>query len=383
MGVIISTKEQIDAYFKSEDLGQSSLKSLENGVESFLSNRNEVKTSFYQEKGHFIIGSGVDTILTGQEGQYESETYVSELDKKPSDAIMSMVVHVYSMLIEHLEEDESLESFVLDNGNSLADYQGLLDQARAYQQYNSNLKVETFYSKMITEGDLYFQDLIAAHGKQVVDQTQDFLIKDIVMSLKTHSRTSRFFDRETQQSLVDTDVYYQLPVYFVYKGVKCKALMDLVIVVKNEDGSIKAVFPYDVKTMSGLTRFFPTSVKVRRYDIQAAWYTLALQHFFGQDIVISPFKFIVESTTDLGSPLVFECHESLLNIGRHGRGAMEMIPSAEKPELTSFMLQRPVKGYEDLLEDFIWYEANGWEEDKTVKLNKGFLLLDWNGIKET
>ena len=58
---------------------------------------------------------------------------------------------------------------------------------------------------------------------------------------------------------------------------------------------------------------------------QAAFYTEALYYFKERDepnwkdYKVLPFKFIVESTINPGSPLVFTCSSELLDIGKNGR----------------------------------------------------------------
>ena len=52
--------------------------------------------------------------------------------------------------------------------------------------------------------------------------------------------------------------------------------------------------------MNGDTYHFISSLKTRRYDIQAAWYTLALCDYFAIPLgnpILKPFMFVVESTT--------------------------------------------------------------------------------------
>ena len=100
----------------------------------------------------------------------------------------------------------------------------------------------------------------------------------ITESLRTNPVTKSFFDRETYSKLEDIDVYYQLPIYFEYRGIACKALLDMLFVFKDIDGKVLSVLLVDLKTMAGLTiNFGITSFKSFRYDIQAAWYTEALR----------------------------------------------------------------------------------------------------------
>ena len=81
--------------------------------------------------------------------------------------------------------------------------------------------------------------------------------------------------------------------------------------------------------MGDQTIYFPKSLRQRRYDIQAAFYTEALKSKKEYETYkILPFKFIVESTTNPGNPLVFTCNQELLEIGKSGRNAYNLCDKA-------------------------------------------------------
>ena len=83
MGIIITPQAEIDAYFESSALSQSSLKLLLKGYHAFVENRDSDEDE-KGEKSHLIIGSAVDLLLTGEEGEFQKQYYVSTLEKKPS-----------------------------------------------------------------------------------------------------------------------------------------------------------------------------------------------------------------------------------------------------------------------------------------------------------
>ena len=191
-----------------------------------------------------------------------------------------------------------------------------------------------------------------------------------------------YIARETNNSRkYDIVITQPMPNMTFYRGVDCKALMDLVIVVKEAEGSIIKVKPIDLKTMAGSTLLFNSSLKTRRYDIQGAWYTLAVNSWLrGQDtlsnIVIDPFLFIVESSTHQGTPLVFEMHPDLLILGKSGREAE--INYVSKPEA---VLKQRIIGYDNLLDDYLFYESNDWTLDKRIPVDVSTpILMNWNGI---
>ena len=387
MGVIISSREEVQAYFDSPRLNQSAGKALFHGLENYLSViSDDGEQDYYKEKGHFVKGSAVDMKLTGNGGDYESYHHISRIEKKPTDVLMKVAHKVMETVKEYAETEEvSLSAYLADNGNSLEDYQNELLSVCRDIGYQPNWKDETLIKNVTRDLDEYFKDILEADGKQVLSQEEAFLADDIVMSLTTNELTKRYFDREEQAKDPDLDVYYQKIIYFEYKGVECKAMLDIVIVHK-KDGVPVAILPVDVKTMAGLTLDFDKALKIRRYDVQAAWYTLALLKEFGnaedhsKDPSILPFRFIVESTTHVGNPLVYEMDNSLLFMGAFGRPELTYGNRGQQ-ESTTFVIGRELKGYEHFVNDYLWYEQNGWEKDRRLSnIESGVLKLDWNGI---
>ena len=96
---------------------------------------------------------------------------------------------------------------------------------------------------------------------------------------------------------------------------------------------------------------------------------------------ILPFKFIVESTTNPGNPLVFTCSESLLHMGQFGREAYDI---CDKPyvshEYISYMRFDKIKGFHQLIDDYKWYMENEFEKSRRIVESQGEFQLDWNGI---
>lgn len=375
--LIITPKEKINEYFESDALNQSSLKKLTGGIESYLSQNKEEKNLFYEEKGHFIIGSGVDTMLTGEEGQFEKEYYVSVLDKKPSDTEMSIINFVLADIIEISPEDTEIKE--------LDKYPGSILKAIEEHSWQGNWKTDTRINKIIEVGSVYFEDLKKGIGKQVISSAEHKLITDIVFSLKSNKRTSKFFDRNKIKKTPGLTVYYQLPIYFYYKGVYCKAMLDVLVVMKDSNDKIISVQAFDLKTMHGSTFRFLSQMKTHRYDIQAAWYTEAilaspssfeLEGLIKEDM-LKPFTFIVESNSFPGQPLLYELDKQVLDIGKNGKKDLFVkLPSREYDEL----VKQGIKGFDELVDTYNYQVENDWVEEKIITDNDGVLKIDWNGI---
>ena len=185
-----------------------------------------------------------------------------------------------------------------------------------------------------------------------VKSAEEYLtVRNIVASIKNHKFTKEYFRKAGSE----LEIVYQLPIFFNHKTLDCKALLDMVIF----NHSDKTIQPIDIKTTSGRTVHFPTSFRKYRYDIQAAWYTLALEYYknnniFYSDYKVLPFKFIVESTTDIGRPLVFTCSKEALYAGRYGvEESIQTRIIFPNETIASGNKALKYKGFEELLNEII------------------------------
>ena len=242
--------------------------------------------------------------------------------------------------------------------------------------YQPNWKTETRVAKIVEAWE-YWEDLKAAEGKVVLSQEENDLISQIVMSIRTNPTTSKYFETSKDVEILD-----QLAIYFSYCGIDCKALLDRVIV----DHKNKTIQPIDFKTMGDQTIYFPKSLRQRRYDIQAAFYTEALKSKKEYETYkILPFKFIVESTINPGNPLVFTCSQELLRIGQFGAPKTYLygkIVSEGYDHMSEYksMVTLEIKGFHQLIEDYKWYMEKDFETKKEIVESQGEFQLDWNGI---
>lgn len=381
MGVIITPKEKIDEYFDSSAISQSRLKTLLDGLDSFLKDQQKSeKELYYSEKPHFFKGSGVDMQLTGNDGDFENEFYISKLETKPSDVEMSMIQWVFDALKDEVSIDEI---------GKLGNYLGKIQEAAEVHQWYKGKPGENRIAGFVQRGSLYFDELKDSTGKQILTTEENNTINNTVMSFRTHNRTKDYFDREAQIRAEHVDVYYQLPIYFEYRGKSCKALLDMLIVYKDDQNRITSIIPIDVKTMTGATLNFPFQLKRLRYDIQSAWYTLALESWLEtqqtiDNPVIMNFKFLVESVSQPGNPLIYNLDNSLLSIGRYGRPELIVHASSNTDDFDAVELYNmnytAIKGFEELFDLYTYYTDNDIKEDIRITEAEGIFKLDWNGI---
>jgi hypothetical protein len=388
MSVIVATKEEVLEYYESSALGQSKLKRLLGDLGSF----HKVEDSSAE---HFVIGSAVDCILTNSREAFKEEYYTSEVEKLPSETVVSILQSVHEDLLqdyaEHLEviigqeNPEPVTPFI-DFVGDLKDHPSYILDACDKAEWQPRWGADAKLKNIIEPGTEYFMDLCKAFGKRVISKSQANIIDAIVASLQNSPRTAYFFSRHFFEALPNITIYYQFPIYFEYRGIQCKALLDMVIVERDDEGKILSITGIDLKTMNGNTYYFPSSIKARRYDIQAAWYTLALHSHFavpdGSD-VIKPFQFVVESTTYQGKPLNFIVAKSLLDMGRFGRRAISLHETDmfNGDGMASAIIQQQVLGFEQLLDLYIYHSENGFNEEREIQ-EAGLtpLVVSWDGI---
>ena len=355
-----TSRDTVEKYRELESISQSRLKLLMAGVGVY--NNTEPEEKYYSEKEHFIIGSAVDTLITMGADACKEEYYVSQLENKPSATIMSIVKEVYDIISSESSYVEANADFASEN----IYFRDTILHVADKQEFQKRWKDETRYKKIVEQGQEYWNDLMQSEGRQILSLEQFTLIKTISDSILNHHYIEKYF-----QDAEHLDIFYQLPLQFMYEGISCKALLDMVIV----DHHNKTIQPIDIKTMGDYATNFPISFRRRRYDIQAAFYTEAIAYDYTgwntfKDYTILPFKFIVESTINPGTPLLYKCSKEVLDKGKYG------IPA----ERIGKHVFRKQDGFHQAMKLYKWHLENGFEVDKHVAVNEGNLLLGLEGI---
>ncbi len=355
----------VEDYYINPAISQSQLKLLL-GPDPSIFNTIQEPDLYFEEKKHFIIGDGVDIQLTRPIEEFNQKFHISNLQNKPSDTIKSIVNQVY----DYVKEVNGTNILTIDKYT-----EAILDSCNNHN-YQPNWKSETRIAKVVEAWE-YWEDLKAAEGKVVLSQEENDLISQIVMSIRTNPTTSKYFETSKDVEILD-----QLAIYFSYCGIDCKALLDRIII----DHKNMTIQPIDFKTMGDQTIYFPKSLRQRRYDIQAAFYTEALKSKKEYETYkILPFKFIVESTINPGNPLVFTCSQELLRIGQFGAPKTYLygkIVSEGYDHMSEYksMVTLEIKGFHQLIEDYKWYMEKDFETKREIVESQGEFQLDWNGI---
>lgn len=337
---------------------QSSLKLLDFNVNKFYKEEylwviGQINTRKDESTPAMGLGSMVDVLSTGKEGDYEKEYEVVECSLPPQ-------------LREFTEEFVKME-LMWGHGRQedWADKIGF----SVYNLINiKQSKYETIKAKFQTECLPYYNDLkkAKASGRIVVTKEKDDHAKLLYRGLLEDEFTGPIVGRKEGTVRYEDSVvivYNQLAIYFEAYGLKFKALLDKVIV----DGHNKTIQPYDIKTTSSSD--FTEAFGKYRYDIQGAFYTDALTYWMKeqgiQDYTILPFTFIVAFTNEKGiGPQLWQMSDNDYKVGRLG-----IIYSSKIGWIK--------KGYTTLVHDLQWHIKEGkWKYSKDVYMNNGIRMLN-------
>lgn len=371
-------REHSNEYFADASReSQSSLKLLLAGLELYKSRNTEEgdKRLHYEEKGHFVLGDAVDTYMTLGKEAFETEFHIGD-SAKPSPLIMSMVQHVFDSF--NLIEGEN----GIDENLRFSDLSDFIESAIEAHAYQPKWKMETKIAAVIRDGSAYFQSLIESMGKRVLSEEEGNTVMSIAMAFKSHPHTREYFN----PSNLNVDIYYQVPIYSEVCGVASKALLDMVIIDHKE----KTIRICDVKTVGDYVMKFPGHLDHRRYDIQGAWYTRHLTNLWAgianspvltKDIVakaldysLEPFQFLVESTTRPGTPMIFELSYELMDRGANGKSPLR-VEGRDKSNEIGFFETKSWDGYMQAINEYKWYEENGWEIDRKIIESRGVIVI--------
>ena len=351
----------VEEYYNDSRLSQSKLKLLLGNNPNLFNTVAEPKL-YFEEKKYFLIGDGVDCQLTRPITEYAEKFHVSNVENKPSDTIKSIVNQVF-------DETKRL-NILIENVGDMRNYFPYIIDACNDHNYQSNWKEETRISKIL-EAHEYWEDLKAGEGKTILSAEEDSLISQIVMSIKTNEVTRPYFEHKEGE-----EIMYQVPIFFTINEVDCKGLLDMIRI----NHITKVIEPIDIKTLGDNTMNFPKALRQRRYDIQGAFYTEGLRQTY-PGYTILPFKFIVESTINPGTPLVYTMDTQLLETGKYGRSGIKLKGISQDSLMQVYYGRiENIKGYLQLIEEYKWYVENGFDRHIKIVDAQGEFSVNWDGV---
>ena len=235
------------------------------------------------------------------------------------------------------------------------------DKHDAEMLYNSLGIKKPGFEVLHTDAMEFFEQNGDPDPKTTIVVSEEIMTKAYNMSEKLmHDMyVNKLFNYSNENMQISTSV----PLYWEtnVRGtmVKCKAELDKLIIDPDE----KTIRIVDFKTTGKSVYFFKSSFYKFRYDIQAAFYQSGLltvkQHKpeFADYTVLPPVFIAVDPYTP--HPLVFEVSADTLLKGANG---FEDVYGNHNP------------GWKELLEDYLFYEENGYEYPADYKGIESILI---------
>jgi hypothetical protein len=362
-------ENEIQEYFaKTDHVSQSELKyflhpsTFEKYVDNLLLEQTIMPDLYYSEKEAITIGTGADMLFTRGEEVFNEHFYISNLTL-PGAKIISMCHYIFDKILWQVRNGSRTKEEVTVN---LSDYPDLISEAIEKEAYYPTYKEETKIKKLIEEGDAYFSLLIAARGKQVIDNDTFETIKKVK---DAYTLGIGAFLNLLGLNLEDVVITFQKPYYLTFVETKVKCLLDVHIV----DTKTGNTYIIDLKYTSDYLINFKSSIKRFRYDIQSVFY----KDIVGMNESVHEVFILAVSGKNFAFNL-FKMEDELLNLGRYGSDNKYKLLGVKNDLLTEEPLEIDlpnVVGYENLLSTYKGFQkfyAECQNED-AVKELKTFL----------
>lgn len=203
---------------------------------------------------------------------------------------------------------------------------------------------------------------IMKSGKIVLSTNEYEGVLRAKQSITENDFTNYYF----YQIFMHHELMHQVPIYFTYKGVECKALLDGILI----DHRDRTIQPFDLKTTGKSVYEFQDSFLYWGYYRQGAFYERALlskqspvKDLLKDNYKLLDFIFIVvESSKDSLNPaIIYRTTEKDRHCGIHG----------------GYVRGKFYKGIDTLLDDYLFYTKNDlWDLPKDLLDSNGEVVLD-------
>lgn len=237
-----------------------------------------------------LEGSMVDCLITGSQEEFDNLYYVADY---PSIGDKEQLVA--KMLYEKYHDSYELFSYI-PNDVILS----VINEVGWQKNWRDETRVRVLSERIA----MYYNLIIQAGNKTVVDSnTYDHILK-MVQALKTSPATQGYFADNDPMSSIKR--YYQLKFRAKFEGVCYRCMMDLAVVDYEE----KKIYPIDLKTSGHKEWDFQDSFEQWSYMIQARLYWRILKANMSndpyfKDFILEDYRFIVVNKESL-TPLVWE-----------------------------------------------------------------------------
>lgn len=254
------------------------------------------------ESPSLTFGSCVDTLITGNEEEFNKLFMVAELDNNLSDALVTIVKKLFN---DFKDKYNTLKD--IPDNDILMSIENI--------QWNNHWLPKTRVKKIKEDCAGYYGLLYIANDRTIISTKIYNEVLKTVDSLKSSSATKFYFE---PNNIFDSSIerFYQLKFKATFNNVDYRCMMDEVIVLHDK----QLIVPIDLKTSSHTEWDFAQSFIQWNYMIQGRLYYRILKDNIRKDnyfknFTIAPYKFIVVNKHTL-TPLVwsFEDMDSYGNL---------------------------------------------------------------------
>lgn len=335
--------DRIKEYFASPRVSNSMLGMMQNPRLVKLKKENpELEDN---DKKHLRIGSAVDCLLTSPE-RFDRDFKVLDVNR-PYGLLGKFVIK----LPPGLDYNSPVE---------------LYEEAYVHAGYKMNIEyaIRRFWESEDAV-NFYNASINTPKGVIILSKEEMSTSEKCVELIGINPDTRRYFVSEDP----DEELFHQVPIYFEYQGVECKALLDGILVNHKE----RYVQPFDLKTIGKSVYEFPQSF-LQGYYRQAAFYQEAVwmanspvEKYLTEEPVgytLRNFIFIVVETgayAQYHPAVIYQTSKKDLRVGLEGGTINGKI----------------VHGVNKLLDDYKWHTSNNyWDMPRELFENKSTLKLD-------
>lgn len=252
------------------------------------------------ETPSLTFGSCVDTLITGNEEEFNKLFMVAQLDNNISDTLIIIVKKLFN---EFKDEYSSLKDISDD------DIISCINDI----QWNNHWLPKTRVKKIKDDCTGYYALLYLAGDRKIISTQTYNDVQNTVDKLKSSDATKFYFE---PNNIFDTNIerFYQLKFKATFNNVNYRCMADLLLVIHDK----KLVVPIDLKTSSKPEWDFYKSFIEWNYQIQARLYWRIIRNNmdrdpYFKDFTLADYRFIVANRRTL-TPLVW-LFESTQNEG--------------------------------------------------------------------
>lgn len=280
------------------------------------------------ESPSLTFGSVVDTLITGDEDEFDNLFMITQMDNPPSDTLISITKRLFDTYksiysdLKDIPEDNIL--------NVIEDI-----------TWNNHWLPKTRVKKIKEDCAAYYKLLYLSEGKTIISSFvyQDAL--NTVDALKNSDATKFYFEKD---NLFDNNIerLYQLKFKSTFNNVDYRCMADLLLTIHDK----KIVVPVDLKTSSKPEWDFHKSFLEWQYMIQSRLYWRIIRDNmdkdpYFKDFELADYRFIVANKKTL-TPLVwlFKSTKTMGDIITKNNVTLRD-PFTIGEELNSYLINKP------------------------------------------